>query len=107
VDTADSHHDDAVGSERVAYGTASIAACGSLCADGLQAGDESDLDCRGSCEPCAGLVCNDGSDCASAVCSPTATSTRECAPPRCNDGVLNGDEVDVDCGGSECPSCPS
>jgi hypothetical protein len=26
-------------------------------------------------------------------------------PPRCNDGVQNGDETDVDCGGPICPSC--
>ena len=27
--------------------------------------------------------------------------------PTCNDGVQNGDETDVDCGGSSCPACPT
>jgi len=29
-----------------------------------------------------------------------------CAEPTCSDGVMNGDETDVDCGGSECERCP-
>ncbi|MFN3199693.1 MAG: hypothetical protein ACE366_14905 [Bradymonadia bacterium] len=29
-----------------------------------------------------------------------------CAAPACDDGVGNGDETDVDCGGS-CAPCPS
>ena len=28
-------------------------------------------------------------------------------PPTCNDGVQNGDETGVDCGGSSCPACPT
>ncbi len=28
-----------------------------------------------------------------------------CACPTCNDGVLNGQEVDTDCGGPDCPAC--
>ena len=28
------------------------------------------------------------------------------ACPTCNDGVLNGNEVGVDCGGPDCPACP-
>ena len=27
--------------------------------------------------------------------------------PTCSDGILNGDETDVDCGGPDCPDCPS
>ena len=26
--------------------------------------------------------------------------------PTCNDGIKNGDELDVDCGGTYCPACP-
>ncbi len=26
--------------------------------------------------------------------------------PTCNDGILNGNETDVDCGGPDCPTCP-
>ena len=28
------------------------------------------------------------------------------ACPTCDDGILNGDEIDVDCGGPVCPPCP-
>lgn len=28
------------------------------------------------------------------------------AAPTCNDGIQNGDETGVDCGGSSCPTCP-
>ena len=30
-----------------------------------------------------------------------------CAQPTCDDGVQNGDETGVDCGGSGCPACPA
>ncbi len=33
------------------------------------------------------------------VCGPTAA-------PTCEDGIQNGDEAGVDCGGSSCPACP-
>ncbi len=29
-----------------------------------------------------------------------------CLAPACDDGIQNGDELGVDCGGSECPACP-
>ncbi len=29
------------------------------------------------------------------------------AVPSCNDGLQNGDEIGVDCGGASCPSCPT
>jgi len=32
-------------------------------------------------------------------------TTGEMSEPRCDDGVMNGDETDVDCGGADCPSC--
>lgn len=44
--------------------------------------------------------CRSGAECTSGVCSPDGT----CAFPACNDGVLNGQEVDVDCGGN-CAEC--
>jgi len=30
-----------------------------------------------------------------------------CAEPTCDDGILNGNEVGVDCGGPDCPPCPA
>ncbi len=61
-------------------------ACGEpadpTCDDGIQNGDETGVDCGGSC--------------------PNA-----CPPdPTCDDGMMNGDEEGVDCGGSECDPCP-
>lgn len=72
------------------------------CGDGDKNGDETDVDCGGSCPPCTeGQDCEVGSDCTSGVCSGGA---KKCAPPVCGDGVKNGSETDVDCGGS-CPDC--
>ncbi len=49
------------------------------CNDGVQNGDETGVDCGGSCTACT-------------------------VSPSCNDGVQNGDETGVDCGGS-CVAC--
>ncbi|WP_084050434.1 GEVED domain-containing protein [Aquimarina macrocephali] len=51
---------------------------GPTCNDGIQNGDETGVDCGGSCSPCA--------------------------IPTCTDGIQNGDETGVDCGGS-CSPC--
>ncbi|MFO0755930.1 MAG: DNRLRE domain-containing protein [Byssovorax sp.] len=65
------------------------------CSDHAQNGSETDVDCGGSCLPCAtGLHRASGPDCESAVC---AAST--CAAPTCADGVKNGGEAAIDCGG--------
>ncbi len=72
------------------------------CDDAVRNGDEASVDCGGSCP----VACSDGSDCTadddceSAVCDSTKMT---CTAPTCDDGVRNGDESDVDCGGS-CPS---
>ena len=49
------------------------------CSDGIQNGDETGVDCGGSCAPCE-------------------------VTPTCSDGIQNGDETGVDCGGS-CAPC--
>lgn len=49
------------------------------CNDGIQNGNETGIDCGGSCSPCT-------------------------TEPTCNDGIQNGDETGVDCGGS-CEPC--
>ncbi|MCB0760597.1 MAG: T9SS type A sorting domain-containing protein [Flavobacteriales bacterium] len=75
---------------------------GPTCNDGIQNGDETGVDCGGSCAPCA--TCNDGIqngnetgvDCGG-DCAPCAT---------CNDGIQNGNETGVDCGG-DCAACPT
>ncbi|MBL0025175.1 MAG: hypothetical protein IPO98_09275 [Saprospiraceae bacterium] len=48
------------------------------CNDGIKNGNETGVDCGGSCAPC----------------------------PTCNDGIKNGNETGIDCGGS-CPVCPT
>jgi formylglycine-generating enzyme required for sulfatase activity len=69
--------------------------------DGKKNNGETDVDCGGPdpgtprCE--AGKGCNDGTDCASLVCG----TTKKCAAPTFDDGVKNGGETDVDCGGPD------
>jgi len=73
------------------------------CLDGTQDGNETDVDCGGSCPPCAdGKGCGTGADCIDEICG-TGTP-HVCLAPTCSDGVQNGTETDVDCGGS-CPPC--
>jgi hypothetical protein len=47
-----------------------------------------------------GKKCHTGSDCLDGVCSMGI-----CQVPTCTDGVKNGQETDVDCGGGTCPPC--
>ncbi|KAI8471296.1 MAG: hypothetical protein J3K34DRAFT_235982 [Monoraphidium minutum] len=95
-------------SERCSSGTCS-------CGDGQMNGDETDIDCGGSCLPCAdGKSCSADMDCQSKVCPAIITSNStlnptlfKCFPSSCDDGTLNGNETDVDCGGLVCPPCSS
>lgn len=76
------------------------------CADALSNGDETATDCGGSCAPCGdGAGCQSGSDCQSGVCGVCADTGSCCAPPSCADGLANGGELAVDCGGA-CGPCP-
>lgn len=75
---------------------------GGNCEDGVQTGDETDVDCGGSCpDACGdGGGCDGNDDCVSGVCDADV-----CQDPTCEDGVHNGDETDVDCGGGTCEGC--
>ena len=55
------------------------------------------MDCGGSCPTlCANKKgCTKAADCKSGVCS-----SGKCVEPSCTDGVKNGDETDIDCGGA-------
>ena len=93
------------------------------CSNAVLDGDETDLDCGGLvCSACPpGAMCLVGPDCVSGVClsaappwtcsSPTTTSTSTTStttttlPASCTNAVLDGDETDIDCGGSACPPC--
>ena len=56
--------------------------------------------------PCNNLEsCVLPTDCKSGVCEAVPVGTAIiCQPPSCTDGVQNGSETGVDCGGS-CPPC--
>ncbi len=76
------------------------------CIDGVKNQDEADKDCGGAtCNSCLnGMSCVFNSDCQSNYCDP---ATKKCAnpPPTCMDSQKNGQETDVDCGGSSCQKC--
>jgi hypothetical protein len=76
------------------------------CHDGIKDGTETDIDCGGAtCPGCVvGKDCNVDSDCASpGGCDVT---THKCDANECHDGLQDGTESDVDCGGTTCPGCP-
>lgn len=76
--------------------------CPDHCVDMEQSGDETDVDCGGSCNGCVnGLGCGVDDDCMSASCSATLLI---CVPAHCSNGTVDEDETDVDCGGS-CGGC--
>ncbi len=65
---------------RADYGITISGISTDTCTDGIQNGDETGVDCGGSCGPCD-------------------------PDPTCTDGIQNGDETGVDCGGSSCAPC--
>jgi hypothetical protein len=70
------------------------------CRDRVKDGDETDVDCGGSCQTCwAGKQCSRAEDCQSNACDGGT-----CRAASCSDGVRDGYESDVDCGGS-CGTC--
>lgn len=91
---------DCPGADEVCEGGDCLAPCQNgecppTCFDKVQNGDETDVDCGGSCEAkCPiGADCRSGKDCIEKVCDET------CQPPKCDDGVRNGFETWIDCGG--------
>ncbi|MCX6706546.1 MAG: hypothetical protein NT001_00165 [Candidatus Woesearchaeota archaeon] len=71
----------------------------SSCSDLKKNGDETDLDCGGSCSPCElTMACIGDSDCKSNYCSGGI-----CKETTCTDAIKNGPlnriESDIDCGG--------
>lgn len=79
------------------------------CNDGVKNGLETGTDCGGgpasTCPACGvGSPCMVGTDCASGACSPM---TMTCGAPGCGDGISNGFETGVDCGGGAASGCPA
>lgn len=101
--------------ERVDCGGPNCPPCPPTCDDGIQNQDEEAPDCGGpNCPPCG--TCDDGIQ--NEVWVPALNMfvmeqgvdcgfpcTNFC-PPSCEDGIQNGDEEGIDCGGSNCPPCP-
>ncbi|HEX7670283.1 MAG TPA: SUMF1/EgtB/PvdO family nonheme iron enzyme [Polyangiaceae bacterium] len=74
------------------------------CSNTSKDGNETDIDCGGSCSPCAvGRTCTLDTDCALTMSG--KCSGAKCAAAACNDGVMNGDESYTDCGGSCGTTC--
>jgi hypothetical protein len=80
------------------------------CKDGTLNGSETDIDCGGpDCPPCEDeQLCRADADCRSkhcsaGICGVTCVQNGTCKP--CSDGVQDGIETDVDCGGAECLPC--
>jgi len=68
--------------------------------DRVRDGDETDVDCGGSTQPCWTMKsCGRPEDCQSQACDAGA-----CRAPTCSDGVRDGYESDIDCG-SSCGKC--
>ncbi len=71
------------------------------CLDGERNEDETDTDCGGNCDGCPeNGQCLTDKDCATNYCA-----GKICKIASCEDGVMNGLESDVDCGGQACDKC--
>lgn len=78
----------------------------SSCSDKERNGNETDIDCGGSCRGCPeGKRCEKNSDCESDSCvndTCVGQGKEGSKPVSCVDGLKNGEESDVDCG-QACP----
>lgn len=84
-------------------GTGAVSAS---CSNGKKNDGETDIDCGGTCAPCdEGLFCRNAADCKSNVCDIKSTTIGVCQLSSCYDGVKNGAETGVDCGGASCATC--
>ena len=89
--------------EDCASGTCQAGKCTlpASCQDAQLSPGETDVDCGGAtCDACGlGKTCKAHDDCLSIACI-----LGQCKEPACDDGVMNGDETDTDCG-TTCPAC--
>ncbi len=78
--------------------------CPATCSDGVQNGNETDVDCGGTCPTCP-ATCSDGIQNGNETGVDCGGTCPTC-PATCSDGIQNGNETGVDCGGT-CPTCPA
>ncbi|MBI2208022.1 hypothetical protein HYU50_00850 [Candidatus Woesearchaeota archaeon] len=72
------------------------------CTNNIKDPQETDIDCGGACDLCAGgKMCIENIDCSSGFCN----EDNLCTAATCTDNVKNQDESDVDCGGNNCKKC--
>ncbi|MFM2152050.1 MAG: hypothetical protein RL199_485 [Pseudomonadota bacterium] len=74
------------------------------CSDGMKNGSEKGIDCGATgCGKCpAGTAMAEGD---ASFCDSGLVTGGACARRTCSDGSKNGDETDVDCGGTLCAPC--
>src|SRR4029453_18347542 len=86
-----------------ASGRCSTAMVKDHCDDRARDGDETDVDCGGSCIPCRdAAVCLVAGDCLAGRCD-----AGRCGAPTCTNGVRDATESDVDCGNGCKPCFPN
>ena len=87
-----------------ACNTLTLTCASNQCADNHKDGAETDVDCGGgTCAACAtGKKCAINSDCASNACDAISLT---CVANQCMDHRQDGQETDVDCGGTFCGAC--
>ncbi len=80
--------------------------CVSSCLDHMLDGTETDVDCGGAYCDAEQYTCADGKHClVGADCRDKVCTGNVCQAATCSDGVRNGTETGVDCGG-DCTSLP-
>lgn len=86
-----------------ASGVCTLDACeAASCTDGVKNATETDIDCGGPNLDCP--LCAPGQRCETALdCDTSSCIDGVCVGPACDNGVLDGDESDVDCG-FNCPT---
>ncbi|HEU4577002.1 MAG TPA: hypothetical protein VFS67_02025 [Polyangiaceae bacterium] len=90
---------------RVGYCSGGVCSTNS-CGDGVEDGNETDVDCGGSCSRCgAGSSCSSGYDCQSGFCNRQYAAEGACIDDHCQDGAQDADECGIDCGGEQCAKC--
>src|SRR5512142_1618403 len=73
------------------------------CSNGKTDGNETDVDCGGSCNACpVEKACRGDADCATSTCV-----SGRCYDPTCRNSRQDQEngETDIDCGGPICPAC--
>ena len=83
-----------------AAGTCASAPPAERCRDRVRDGDETDIDCGGTCQPCQPAAsCAVPGDCQTGACE-----AGRCRAASCSDAIRDGLETDIDCG-DRCGAC--